>query len=154
MSVLFNVANTAMNIMNNGTLGADPTNLPEGARKICSTNGGYVWPAGMDWVDTIVGTVFTILWPLLALVAAAGIIYAIYLGVQLAKAESSDKQDEAKKRIITAIIAMAVVAACILLVQLLMTLLPGWCGAESLDSLKSAGWTEGTDTWKGWVWKI
>ncbi len=97
--------------------------------------GTYEWPQGFEWVGSILDALDTILWPILALVAAAGIIYAIYLGVELAKAESSDKQDEAKKRIINALIAIAVIAALILLMKLVISLLPGWLGAEQSSSM-------------------
>ena len=52
---------------------------------------------------------------------AAGSVYAIVLGINLARADDQSKRDEAKKRLITTIIAVAVT---ILLVVFFKELLP------------------------------
>lgn len=49
-----------------------------------------------------------ILVPLLIVIGAAGSLYAIVLGVQYSKAESSEKREEAKKRLINALIGIIV----------------------------------------------
>lgn len=54
--------------------------------------------------------------PILILLGSAGAIYAIVLGVNLSRAESADKREEAKKRLINFVIG--IVAAIILLVLL------------------------------------
>lgn len=54
--------------------------------------------------------------PILILLGSAGAIYAIVLGVNLSRAESSDKREEAKKRLINFVIG--IVAAVLLLVLL------------------------------------
>lgn len=65
------------------------------------------------WVRQIVEAIKTILVPLLAIVAAAGIIWAIVLGVQMARADSADKRDDAKKRLICLVIAIVIVIVLI-----------------------------------------
>lgn len=74
-----------------------------------------------EWVDTIVSAIQTVLWPLLIVVAAAGMIYAVVIGINMAKADSTEKREEAKKRLINVIIGIVVVIALILLFQLLIS---------------------------------
>ncbi len=61
----------------------------------------------------------TILTPMLFLIATAGIIYAVILGVNYAKAETSDKKDEAKKRIINAIVGIVIMVVLIVFMKYL-----------------------------------
>ena len=56
--------------------------------------------------------------PIMIIVGAAGIIYAIYLGVNLARADSADKRQEAKSRMINAIIGLVSIFVLILLMFL------------------------------------
>lgn len=60
------------------------------------------------------------MWILLGLVGAAGAIYAIYLGIQLARADEQGKRDDAKKHLITVLIAVAVTLVLILFFNLLL----------------------------------
>lgn len=73
-----------------------------------------------EWYKSIVKPIADamnmILGPILILLGSAGAIYAIVLGVNLSRAESSDKREEAKKRLINFVIG--IVAAVILLVLL------------------------------------
>ncbi len=64
-----------------------------------------------------------ILWVALAIVGAIGSIYAIYLGVQLAKADEQGKRDDAKKHLITTIIAVGVTLALILVFNIFLPML-------------------------------
>lgn len=73
------------------------------------------------WVYTIVNTVYTILGPIIAVVAAAGVIWAIVLGINMARADSQDKRDEAKKRLISLIVGIAIM---FLLIVFFYTLFP------------------------------
>ena len=61
-----------------------------------------------DWVVTLVNAVLDILNPILILVAVAGIIYAIVVGVRFAKADDKSQRDEAKQKLITVIIGIVV----------------------------------------------
>ena len=71
-----------------------------------------------DWVDTVFGTISDILWPVLIVVAAAGMIYAVVLGVNMARADSTEKREEAKKRLFNVFIGLAIIIALILFMQL------------------------------------
>lgn len=83
---------------------------------------------GFNWVYDIVDVINNVKWPLLILVAAAGTIYAIVLGVQMARADSTEKREEAKKRVINVLIGMAIAVGLILLISLFMSNLPNWIG--------------------------
>ncbi len=81
---------------------------------------------GESGVSTIYDKVFApiikildaMLWPILILVGTAGSIYAIVLGVNFSKAESADKREEAKKRMINAIIGLVVTMILLILLKL------------------------------------
>lgn len=73
-------------------------------------------------------------------------IYAIVLGVKLARAESADARDEAKKRLINAIIALVVMIALILLLQLFVDNIGSWIGdavSKDPDPVDTSGKTDG-----------
>ena len=74
------------------------------------TEGGANW----DWVTKILVPISTVLWVLLILVGAAGSIYAVYVGVKMARAESQEQRDENKKRLINIIISIVVVIVLII----------------------------------------
>ncbi|MCL2540700.1 MAG: pilin [Firmicutes bacterium] len=76
------------------------------------------------WLKHITDAIDVVLYPILALVATAGIIYAIVLGVNLAKAESTEKRDEAKKRMINAIIGFVSIIALVLIMKLVINFMP------------------------------
>ena len=67
-------------------------------------------------VSPIANALNVVLGPILILLGSAGAIYAIVLGVNLSRAESADKREEAKKRLINFVVG--IVAAIILLVLL------------------------------------
>ena len=84
-------------------------------------------PAGWEWVEDIVNAINTLLWPLLIIVGAAGSIYAIIIGVNMARADSAEKREEAKKKLINVIVGLAVTIALILFFKLFIsTILPAF----------------------------
>ena len=66
----------------------------------------------------IVGIVDGLLNPLLVIGGTAGMIFVIILGVNFSKAESADKREEAKKRMINAIIGVVITLLMLILVKL------------------------------------
>lgn len=66
------------------------------------------------WVGSLLTTLSIVLWVLLAIVGAAGGIYAIYVGIKMARADSAEARDENKKRLINIIISIVVVVVLIL----------------------------------------
>ena len=87
--------------------------------------------ADWSWVWTVVNAIKLVLWPILIVVCAAGMIYAIILGVNMARADSTDKREEAKKRLINVLVGLAIIVALILFFQLcidviLPAVVPEW----------------------------
>ena len=70
-------------------------------------------------VMTIANFINAMLTPILILVVSAGTIYAVVLGVNFARAETSDKREEAKKRLINAIIGIVIIFILLLLLKIL-----------------------------------
>ena len=72
------------------------------------------------WVNVMVDSVNNILNPILIVASIVGIIYAIWVGVTFAKADSSDQRKEAKQKLITVIIGVCATIALISLFYWLM----------------------------------
>ena len=96
--------------------------------------GEYDWEAHPElaFLKPIIEAIEAVLWPLLILVSTAGTIYAVILGVTMAKAETADKREEAKKRIINAVLALVITIVLILLLRLFVGELPNWIGVEQV----------------------
>ena len=75
------------------------------------------------WMGQIFGTISIVLYIIMGIVGAAGAIYAIYLGIQLARADEQSKRDDAKKHLITVLIAVAVTIVLVLFFNLLLPLI-------------------------------
>lgn len=73
-----------------------------------------------NWISTLLSSISWILWVALILVGACGAVYAIYVGVKMARADSSEQREEAKKRLINIIVAIIVTIALILFFNLLL----------------------------------
>lgn len=73
-----------------------------------------------NWISTLLSSISWILWVALILVGACGAVYAIYIGVKMARADSSEQREEAKKRLINIIVAIIVTIALILFFNLLL----------------------------------
>lgn len=88
------------NLIMGGTkfLGADAT-IEEGANSVSTF---------------VVDTINSILTPILSIVGAAGLIWAIVLGVQMARADSTEKREECKKRLIGLVVGIVIMVALIL----------------------------------------
>ena len=63
---------------------------------------------GITWLDTLISSVYNLINPILIVVAVAGILYAIVVGVKFVKADSKEERDEAKQKLITVIIGIVV----------------------------------------------
>ena len=108
--------------------------------KLATLGANYEYPAGWEWVGDIVGFLNMVLPYLLIVVCTAGAIYAVVLGVKMARAEDASAREEAKKRVINFIIALAVTVLLIILLQVFTKYLPGWLGLGTDTPL---GGTEG-----------
>ena len=70
-------------------------------------------------VQPIINGINIALIPIIIIVASLGMIYAIYLGIQLARAESSDAREEAKKKMIYFIVAFVITIVLLILLKVL-----------------------------------
>lgn len=110
--LLFKIANTIMGLSQLGE-----TRFPDNPE--------------LQFLDPILDAVKTVLPALLILVSTAGTIYAVILGVNMAKAESAEKREEAKKRIINAILALVITIVLILLLQLFEANIGKWINTSN-----------------------
>ena len=83
----------------------------------------YGFTEPYTWLNTLFSVLNPVLYAIMAVVGAAGAIYAIILGVNLAKAEDTSKRDEAKKHLITVLIAVAVTIALVVFFTQLMPMI-------------------------------
>ena len=84
---------------------------------------GELVPEKWGWVRTLTVTLKQILGPILAVVAAAGAIYAVVIAIQMAKADSGEKREEAKKRLISVIVAVVVLVVLVLFFMVFMPMI-------------------------------
>ncbi len=75
------------------------------------------------WVGDVFGPISIVMYILMGLVGAAGAVYAIYLGIMLAKAEDQSKREEARKHLITVLIAVACTVVLVLFFNELLPLI-------------------------------
>lgn len=73
----------------------------------------------LDWIGLIMG-------PLLGIAIAVAMIYAIVVGAKMAKADSAEQREEAKKKVVYTVIGIAVAIALMLILLLLREKLPDW----------------------------
>lgn len=101
-------------------------------------------------VMNFVNTVKIILIPLLIMVASAGTIYAVVLGVNMARADSGEKREEAKKRLINFIIGLVIIIVLIVALRVVAEYIPNFLIDEAdYDSWLQKGGTPGTKSANG-----
>ena len=79
--------------------------------------------AKYTWLASLYEVLTPILYTIMAVAGAAGAIYAIILGVNLARAEDTSKRDDAKKHLITVLVAVAVTIGLVLFFNELLPLI-------------------------------
>ena len=92
------------------------------------------WNAGtakwiIDILYPILNVLNTLLVPVIIVLGVAGSIYAIVLGVNYSKAESADKREEAKKRLINAVIGVVIILVALIGMKIFIANAPeifGW----------------------------
>ena len=83
----------------------------------------YVYYGSFSWLNEVYRVLPNILWSIMAVAGAAGTIYAIVLGVNLAKSETEDKRKTAATRIKNTIIGVAVLIVVIIFINLLLPMI-------------------------------
>ena len=124
----------------------DVFNMPESyvASKLTGEYAGQtLWD--YSWMASIFNVVSIVLYIILGLAGAAGAIYAIYLGIELARADEQGKRDDAKKHLITVLIAVAVTIVLILFFNLLLPeIVKAFMGAPNIYYQDTRVYPEGT----------
>ena len=100
-------------------------------------NFGEKYAEQFGWINSVFTPISIVLYIILGIVGAAGAIYAIYLGIQLARADEQSKRDEAKKHLITVLIAVAVTVVLIVFFNELMPMIVNTFFKESFPQPKS-----------------
>ena len=101
-----------------------------------SSSGGTNAEWYIKIVQPILKLLDDLLVPLLIVLGSAGMIYAIVLGVNFAKAETSDKREEAKKRMINFIIGFVVTIVLLIVLKLIVNNVTSIKGA--IDNVTSS----------------
>jgi len=89
---------------------------------------------GYQWLYPVLTFIDSAFVPIIIVVAAVGGIWCIFLGVNLARAESADKADEAKKRLINVVIALVASILLIFLLSLFVSQIPAIFGSSTPTS--------------------
>lgn len=77
-------------------------------------------------VTPILEVVNAILWPLIAVIGSVGMIYCIFLGVKLAKADEQNSREKAKKDLVGAVIGFVLIFVLIVALKIAMPILQEW----------------------------
>ena len=77
-----------------------------------------------------------ILAPLLIVMASVGMVFAIFLGIKLARANNAEEREEAKKRVIYTIVGIAICVALIIIFKLFAQYSISWLGDTNFFELK------------------
>ena len=83
----------------------------------------YVYTGNLAWLNEVYTTLPSILYAILAVVGGAGTVYAIILGVNLAKSESDDKRKTASTRLKNTLIGVAVLLVLVLFINIFLPMI-------------------------------
>ena len=108
------------------------------------------------WVNDLTNAITNILNPILILVAVAGIIYAIVVGVKFVRADEKGQRDEAKQKLIYVIVGIVVTFLLIALFYWIKANIGNWIGSLQEGDLggttgSNGGAAGGTETPGGGV---
>ena len=73
-----------------------------------------------SWLKPLLSAITIVLWVALAIVGAAGALYAVYVGVKMARADSAEAREENKKRLINIIVSIVVTIVLIIFFQIFL----------------------------------
>lgn len=80
----------------------------------------YVYYGSFSWLNDVYKVLPNILWSIMAVAGAAGVVYSIVLGVNLAKSETEDKRKTAATRIKNTVIGVAVLIIIIVFINVVL----------------------------------
>ena len=99
-------------------------------------NGGTVSDS-YSGIVPILSLIDSALIPILIVLVAVGTIYSVVLGVNMARADSSEKREESKKRLINFLIGIVIIIVLIAIMYVLASQLP-----NILSGVENAAITE------------
>ncbi len=83
----------------------------------------YHFAGGYSWLNEVYDVLPPILYAILGVVGAAGSIYAIILGINLAKADSEDTRKNAATRLKNTLIGVAVLLVLVLFINVFLPMI-------------------------------
>lgn len=93
---------------------------------ILDDENGWFQKEGNNWLGQIVAFLGNILIPVTIVILAAAVVWCVYLGIQLARAEDAPKAGEIKKRLINVAVAFIITLAAVWIISSLMAFIPTW----------------------------
>ena len=103
-------------------------------RKITKWSDFFPTGSKYEGLSQVFDTMEIVMYVIMGIIGAAGAIYAIYLGIQLARAEDQSKRDDAKKHLITVAIAIGVTIVLILFFTKLLPIIIGAFIGKGINS--------------------
>ncbi len=90
-------------------------------------------------LQKVLNWIWLIMAPLIGIAIAIAMIYAIVVGAKMAKADSAEQREEAKKKVVYTVIGIAVAVALMLILLLLREKLPDWIGVTPATPEEGTG---------------
>ena len=111
-----------------------------------------------DVLYDVINYVNSILAAIIGVAVAIATVYAIVVGVRMAKANNAEEREEAKKKVIFTVIGIAVAVALMLVLVILRDKIPEWLGMKKIVKTidgKSVErwWPKDSALPDGWSWK-
>ena len=91
---------------------------------------------GYAFLAPILRLVDNFMIPLMIVVLAAGTIYAVILGVNMARADSSETRDAAKKRLINCIVGFAIIVVLLAIIYALAANIESVLGLATTETVQ------------------
>lgn len=85
----------------------------------------------ISWLNTLLNALTSVVGPILVAASIAGVIYAVWVGIKFAKADSKEERQEAKQKLIYVIVAIVV--------TLLLVAIFYWF-ANNVNSIVNSNW--------------
>ena len=83
-----------------------------------------------DVLYKVINYINSILAAIIGVAVAIGIVYAIVVGVRMARANNAEEREEAKKKVIYVVLGIAVAVALMLVLIILKDKIPEWIGVK------------------------
>lgn len=81
-------------------------------------------------VKPVLEIINAMLWPIIAVVAAVGTVYSVFLGVKIAKSDEQNSREKAKKDLINFLIGIGVIAALLVGLKIVVPILQSWVSSQ------------------------